>query len=354
MSPSTNNSESGIWKVFELASTRSQGLIVEEINSVFCTLECRGRVEAYRLHNSELIQDYNDIKGHNSYLTKNERLFKEKSEAQRKDIIQLKDDLSVKTCHYLGLKKSKLVKDLCDLQLVYKKRKGCGLGYSQVPPLYNHNYTYLPFIVEELVNEDTKTYDLKTDKSSINNKPFEKRATHPIMFVSKGVIDANASSSRADEVIEVTGEDSLFGSLSSFGPDVLGKTVNACDEHLDTMHDDGCFSVVNDCDSSNVTATDSVTGEVPHDAFSEKIETPFQEYNKCADFSSESVSIEVPNVESSENTLNTEASSESPSNTPSSCDEEIFESCETKLEPDFEKEMVVTSEIKSHNDFSES
>ncbi|MFS7951773.1 hypothetical protein Hanom_Chr07g00599071 [Helianthus anomalus] len=42
------------------------GLTAEEVSSIFCTPECRGKVEAYRLHNSELIQDYNDIKRHNS------------------------------------------------------------------------------------------------------------------------------------------------------------------------------------------------------------------------------------------------------------------------------------------------
>ncbi|MFS8018184.1 hypothetical protein Hanom_Chr15g01389161 [Helianthus anomalus] len=36
-------------------------LTAEEVRSVFCTPECRERVEAYRLHNTELIQDYKDI-----------------------------------------------------------------------------------------------------------------------------------------------------------------------------------------------------------------------------------------------------------------------------------------------------
>ncbi|MFS7938264.1 hypothetical protein Hanom_Chr05g00437371 [Helianthus anomalus] len=37
-------------------------LTKEEVLSVFCTPECRERVEAYRIHNVELIQDYQDIK----------------------------------------------------------------------------------------------------------------------------------------------------------------------------------------------------------------------------------------------------------------------------------------------------
>ncbi|KAJ0524629.1 hypothetical protein HanHA300_Chr09g0302681 [Helianthus annuus] len=215
----------------------------EEIISVFCTPECRERNEAYRLHNAELIQDYNDIKNKNFTLSKNEKLYKDKIEAQRKDIIKLKDDdvyddvydVSVKTAHFLeaqekvcmliteledireryqinelNIKKyessSKLVKNLCDQQLAYKKKKGCGLGFNQVPPPYNDNYTYLPMTEEELMNEDKMAYGPKTDKSSINSRPVDKRATPPINFVAKGTIDPNASSTCADEVVEVTAE----------------------------------------------------------------------------------------------------------------------------------------------------
>ncbi|KAJ0885901.1 hypothetical protein HanRHA438_Chr09g0373251 [Helianthus annuus] len=39
-----------------------QEITREEILSVFYTPECRERVEAYRIHNAELIQDYEDIK----------------------------------------------------------------------------------------------------------------------------------------------------------------------------------------------------------------------------------------------------------------------------------------------------
>ncbi|MFS7913376.1 hypothetical protein Hanom_Chr02g00141121 [Helianthus anomalus] len=70
---------------------------------------------------------------------------------------------------------SKLVKDLCDIQLEYKGKKGCGLGYNKVPPPFNHNYTYLTLTVEELVNADTMTYGPKTDKTSIDSKYVEKR-----------------------------------------------------------------------------------------------------------------------------------------------------------------------------------
>ncbi|MFS7971873.1 putative transcription factor interactor and regulator CCHC(Zn) family [Helianthus anomalus] len=200
----------------------------EEILSVFCTPECRKRNEAYRLHNAELIQDYNDIKNKNFTLSKNEKLYKDKIEAQRKDIIKLKDDVSVKTAHFLeaqekvciltkeledikercqinelNIKKfdssSKLVKNLCDQQLAYKKKKGCGLGFNQVPPPYNDNYTYLPMTEEELMNEDKVAYGPKTDKSSINSRSVDKGATPSVNLVSKGTFDPNTSSSLADE-----------------------------------------------------------------------------------------------------------------------------------------------------------
>ena len=34
---------------------------------------------------------------------------------------------------------------------------------------------------------------------------------------------------------------SFHSYVSSFGPDVLGKTVDACDEFLNNVCDDGCF-----------------------------------------------------------------------------------------------------------------
>ncbi|MFS8009211.1 hypothetical protein Hanom_Chr14g01282011 [Helianthus anomalus] len=53
-----------------ILSALVHGLTAEEVIIVFCTPECRERFEAYRLHNAELIQDYNDIKRRNSSLTK--------------------------------------------------------------------------------------------------------------------------------------------------------------------------------------------------------------------------------------------------------------------------------------------
>ncbi|MFS7918818.1 hypothetical protein Hanom_Chr03g00205601 [Helianthus anomalus] len=98
---------------------------------------------------------------------------------------------------------SKLVKDICDIQSEYKKKKRAGLGYNKVPPPYNHNYTYMPYYMEEMVNEDTMTYGPKTDKS------VNECETSKMNFVSKGTFDPNNSFACADEVVDLKCEDSL-------------------------------------------------------------------------------------------------------------------------------------------------
>ncbi|KAJ0957590.1 putative transcription factor interactor and regulator CCHC(Zn) family [Helianthus annuus] len=112
---------------------------------------------------------------------------------------------------------------------------------------------------EELMNEDKMAYGPKTDKSSINSRPVDKRATPSVNFVSKGTFDPNASSSPADEVVEVKVENvvgdeqasdsdssenlinepnpysiltfdffKVFRSMINFRPDDLGENVDAC------------------------------------------------------------------------------------------------------------------------------
>ncbi|MFS7980345.1 hypothetical protein Hanom_Chr10g00938351 [Helianthus anomalus] len=168
---------------------------------------------------------------------------------------------------------------------------------------------------EEMMNESKMTYGPKNCKPSVNVRPVEKQVVKPVCFVSKGTFDPNASSSCADEVPEVrwgdmfgneppldsdvskptfdkTDSGCVFGQSflnsfhsyvsSSFGPDVLGKTVNACDETLNNVRDDGCFSVAKNCDSnvSNSSADDNVTGEVPQDAFSETTKLLLKRINR--------------------------------------------------------------------------
>ncbi|MFS7918817.1 hypothetical protein Hanom_Chr03g00205591 [Helianthus anomalus] len=59
-----------------ILSTPIHGLTAEEVRSVFCTPKCRERIEAYRIHNAELLQDYKDIKNKNITFVKNEKFIK--------------------------------------------------------------------------------------------------------------------------------------------------------------------------------------------------------------------------------------------------------------------------------------
>ncbi|MFS7975402.1 putative transcription factor interactor and regulator CCHC(Zn) family [Helianthus anomalus] len=241
---------------------------------------------------------------------------KKKIEAQRKDIVQLKEDLSAKNCNFLDalatisdltkeledlkvkyqvneihIKKfdtsSNLVKNICDIQLEYKERKGAGLGYTKTPPPYNHNYTYMPFTEEELINEGKMTYGPKTDKSSINNKFVDNKRPAPSMnFVSKGTVDPNSSVACADEIEDSKCEDSIgdeqasesdsfeniinepnpdsilacsifnsvFSSVFNFRPNGLSENVDACvtaTESEDETNEPAEPSDSN-CDSSEV------------------------------------------------------------------------------------------------------
>ncbi|KAJ0958119.1 putative RNA-directed DNA polymerase [Helianthus annuus] len=360
----------------QILSAPVKGLTKEEVISVFCTPECRERVEAYRIHNAELIQDYNDIKNKNFTLSKNEKLYKEKIEAQRKDIIKLKDDVSVKTAHFLeaqekvciltkeledirnryqinelNIKKidssSKLVKNLCDQQIAFKEKKGRGLGYTQTPPPYNDNYTYLPMTEEEMINESKMTYGSKNHKSSVHDRHVEPQKSTPLNFVHKGTIDPNVSSSCADDSSEVKCDD-----VHRSEPVIISNVSEPYFEHYsgptesDIAFTSSLFasfsayvSSSNVCDPniSNVSACENLTGEVPQDAFSETTETTSQENQEYPDSSSESVSVGVPNVESSGTPLETELNNEPETVLHDQCSEEMHidetSSCSEK-EPD--------------------
>ncbi|KAJ0610908.1 putative transcription factor interactor and regulator CCHC(Zn) family [Helianthus annuus] len=68
----------------QILSAPVKGLTKEEVLSVFCTPECRELVEAYRIHNAELIEDYNDIKRKKFTLANNEKFLKKKLKLSEK------------------------------------------------------------------------------------------------------------------------------------------------------------------------------------------------------------------------------------------------------------------------------
>ncbi|MFS7946564.1 hypothetical protein Hanom_Chr06g00537821 [Helianthus anomalus] len=61
--PSIQTPPDNITFMAQVLSAPVHGLTAKEVNSYLCTPECRGRVAAYLLHNSELISDLQDIKG---------------------------------------------------------------------------------------------------------------------------------------------------------------------------------------------------------------------------------------------------------------------------------------------------
>ncbi|MFS7967199.1 hypothetical protein Hanom_Chr09g00783001 [Helianthus anomalus] len=176
------------------------------------------------------------------------------------------------------------------------------------------------------------TYGPKTDNSSVNNGFVGNKQSAPsVNFVSKGNADPNKSFTCVEEKVDLKCEDNLGGeqalnsdlpkncfdetnphlilgqsifsmflSLASNGPGVLGKTDDGCVESVNIESSDE-FSSVNDCecDVSNSSVDDSGTGEVPQDTFSETTETTSQENQQYPDSSSESVLVGVPNVKSS-------------------------------------------------------
>ncbi|KAJ0592468.1 hypothetical protein HanHA300_Chr03g0085441 [Helianthus annuus] len=75
--PEDETSAENLVLMTQILSAPVHGLTKEEVVSVFCTPECRERVEAYQLHNAKLIQDYKDLKNKNFTLVKNEKHYKE-------------------------------------------------------------------------------------------------------------------------------------------------------------------------------------------------------------------------------------------------------------------------------------
>ncbi|MFS7890064.1 hypothetical protein Hanom_Chr00s000006g01614371 [Helianthus anomalus] len=154
--------------------------LIDTVNYLFCTDPCRNKVAQLRALNSKMMNDYNRVITQCINLRYRNKLLTEKVEAEKKDIAQLHFDVNQQQCwvydyktrlnektlecdsvraelelltgkyqqNEINMKKvdtsSKIVQDVCDVQLAYKKNKGKGLGYNQVAPPYNHNYTRMP------------------------------------------------------------------------------------------------------------------------------------------------------------------------------------------------------------------
>ncbi|KAJ0767171.1 putative nuclear polyadenylated RNA-binding protein Nab2/ZC3H14 [Helianthus annuus] len=176
--------------------------LIDTVNYLLCIEPCRNKVAQLRALNSKMMDDYNSAMTQCIGLRQRNKLLTEKVEAQKKDIAQLHLDLNQQhswvhdyktilnakilecdsvraelellTGNYqqneLNMKKfdasSKVVQDMCDVQLAYKKNKGKGLGYNQVTPPYNQNYTRMSDTEEDLENEQHMVYGKPSDYTS--------------------------------------------------------------------------------------------------------------------------------------------------------------------------------------------
>ncbi|KAJ0457287.1 putative transcription factor interactor and regulator CCHC(Zn) family [Helianthus annuus] len=143
---------------------------------------------------------------------------------------------------------------------------------------------------EEIMNESKMTYGPKNNKSSVDVRPAEKQVVQPVCFESKGTFDSNVSSSCADEVPEVPevmwGD--IFGnepdSNSDFSKNSINETASESvfgSNFFTSLF--GSFSVDNNCDVSCSTATEA-----------EQTNESESEDQQCSDYSSETVSVNVP------------------------------------------------------------
>ncbi|KAL4556840.1 hypothetical protein LXL04_035004 [Taraxacum kok-saghyz] len=143
---------------------------IEKVSETSCSPACSAKHKSDREQVDLLIRDIEDLKYDGYTLRKSQKPLKEKLEAQTKDYHRMQEELSVKTCQYkytknqlelltveldtlkgkfknadFNFKKfevsSAKVETMIENQLKFKNQKTEGLGYNNVPPPYNDNYT---------------------------------------------------------------------------------------------------------------------------------------------------------------------------------------------------------------------
>ncbi|KAL8204448.1 hypothetical protein R6Q57_010071 [Mikania cordata] len=139
-------------------------------------------------HNDALIKEVTKLKYYNFEFLKNEEIFKKKLDSEKRDISKLKEPLSDKESTYRDAKhriadiaseldqvktelstskireenyeySSNLVAKMIDVEI--KGREPTRLGYSEVKPPFNHNYSIMPKI-----NKSIDDLLLKSDRRS--------------------------------------------------------------------------------------------------------------------------------------------------------------------------------------------
>ncbi|XP_022004044.1 uncharacterized protein LOC110901531 [Helianthus annuus] len=171
--------------------------LIDTVNYLLCTEPCRNRVAQLRALNSKMMDDYNRVMEKYIGLRENNKILYEKIDALKKDIAQLHRDVNQQQCwgelelltgkykqNELNIKKfdtsSDTVRNLCDVQLAYKENTGKGLGYKQVPPPYNHNYSRMPTTEQEQENYDIMIYGKPSDY--VPWEPFKPKNARPADF----------------------------------------------------------------------------------------------------------------------------------------------------------------------------
>ncbi|MFS7934933.1 hypothetical protein Hanom_Chr05g00397491 [Helianthus anomalus] len=188
-------------KIHQCLTTQTEETrsLFETVNSLLCSEHYRKKIALMRSHNSALITDYNSAMAKCISLRENNKILYEKIAALKKDIAQLHRDVNQQKCWVYDYKHKLIVKtlecdslraelelltgkykqnelhikkfdtssdtvhNLCKVQWAFKENKGKGLGYKQVAPPYNHNYSRMPTTEQEIENYDKMIYGKPSD-----------------------------------------------------------------------------------------------------------------------------------------------------------------------------------------------
>ncbi|KAL4556408.1 hypothetical protein LXL04_039059 [Taraxacum kok-saghyz] len=142
----------------------------EKVSETSCSPACTAKFKSYREQKDLLIREVEDLKYDACTLRRSQMPLKEKLEAATKDYHRMQAELSLTSCRYkytknqlelltaeldtlkgkfknadFNFKKfevsSAKVETMIETQLKFKDQKTEGLGYNNVPPPYNDNYT---------------------------------------------------------------------------------------------------------------------------------------------------------------------------------------------------------------------
>lgn len=189
----------------------------KEVSETLCSQACSNKVKQYREQHELLIRGIEDLKYEGYTLRKAQKPLKEKLEAQTKDLKRIKEEYSIKCEHYhyaqekianltaeldalknkfenadFNFKKfavsSEKLESMIEKQIKWQGKKNVGLGYNNVPPPFNDNYTPTPLTKEEIDREEHLQYGKSTVTESVSSEANQ-------------VNDTNVCASYADDLV---------------------------------------------------------------------------------------------------------------------------------------------------------